>query len=206
MKKSTVWLGIFVGAIICTLAVLVCTIVPTTTGDADVYAAESAVDLEALAKSYKQHVKSGSKDLAAFEAEVNKPPVYHGSEKVEVTMDDSGSVIGYVEQSAPGYQKDQDKMVFALDADQQEKRIVARDNYHRHYGLSAGDVFGIYMISRMLDRQRGYYGGSYWRPSSNARWARPGYHGRIRSSFGRSHRSGSFGSRRSGSGGFGFGK
>ena len=220
MKKSTVWLVVGMGALMM-VGVLACCgffSLPSTSGPVTTSGSTSAaaadVDLEALTQAFKRHVEAGHKDLNAFEREVNKPEIYKGTGTVRVTLDDKGQVLGYVdEDSQPGFDATRDRQVFALNVDPQEKRIVASDRYHRHYGLGMGDVLGIYFLSRMISGQRGYYPAGRWSAPRSGRWVTPGYYGRVRGSS-PSSRSGSrrgtgWGapSRRSSSGGgFGFGK
>ena len=211
MQKSTMWLGIFMGTLMVIAAVGCLTFASSATNSDNVYASESEVDLEELAKAYKTHVKSSSKDLVGFEERINKKDIYSGKGHVTVTMDKKGAVLGFVDDNGEAGYQPNDTQVFGIEADQEKKQIVTRDRYNRHYGLRATDVFGLYFMSRMLGGQRSYYNGGYYRSPSSARWVNSGYHKRLRSSssFGsrsKSSRTGSMGSRRGSSGGFGSGK
>lgn len=62
------------------------------------------VNLEQVASLYKAHVEAGHETLDNFEQKLNKEVVYTGPEPVKVTMDKSGSVIGYVDKDGePGF-------------------------------------------------------------------------------------------------------
>lgn len=205
MKKSTIWLIVGIGALVLAGIVGCCALGSTGDDSTTTTSATTAgeVNLEELAKAYKRYIKKGNKDINGFERIVNSDKdIYKGSEPVRVTIDDKGQVVGYKNKdNKPGYDKAADEMVFTLNAEKDKKRIVATDRRRRHYGLSAGDIFGLYLISRMLDTQRSYYGGRYYRAPRSGNWVRSGYYRRSRSV-----RSGSRGRSRSRGGGFGFGK
>lgn len=203
MKNSQVWL--MIGLASAVMIVVFVVIALATSGSAQ--AEESDVDLEALSKAYATYVKSDAKDLTGFENRVNQPDIYTGTDRVSVAMDEKGTVVGFVEDNGQlGYQSS-DRLVFNLEAEQETKSIVANDRHQRYYSHGAGDIFSIYLISRMMTSQRGYYGGRTYRAPASARYVQSGYHQRLRaSSSTRSARTGSYGSKRTSGGSSGFGK
>jgi hypothetical protein len=210
MKKSSMWLGIFVGTLILISVVACCTFIPSATNSNDVYAAGSEVNLEELTKAYENYVKTGKKDVTGFESVVNRPPVYMGKERVSVKMNDAGSVVGYKDDNGQvGYQQS-DTQVFVIDADKENEQLVAKDRDNRYYRHRSPGLFTYALMGYMIGSQRSYYGGRYYRPPAGAKYVRSGYHNRLRSSSSssssRSFRSGSSGTRRRSGGGFGFGK
>lgn len=207
MKKSSMWLGIFAGTIILIAMVACCTFAPSATNSSNVYANESEVNLENLTAAFEKHAKGGTKDLTAFEKEVNTSSIYSGKGYVRVTMDDKGSVIGYKDDNGtPGFQT-ADSRVFALDIEPEKEKIVARDRHDRYYGRRSSGIGTYMLIGYMMGNQRRAYGGRYYSAPANTKFQKSGYHNRLKSksSSSRSFRSGSSGSRR-GSGGFGSGK
>lgn len=223
MKQSTLWLLVGIGAVVL-LSIVGCCTMTSLLGDSgssfSTVAASSEVDLEKLTKEFDTYVGSGKKDINGFEQVVNDKSkgIYHGTDHVDVTMADSGAVIGYVNKDTdPTYSKTADQEVFQMNVDEKEKRVVARDrhdHYYRHRPSSSGFFTGL-LIGNMLTRHRGYYPGGYYRAPSTARYRSSGYYNRMRSSSrsrsrsrSSSFRSGSRSTYRSGSrsGGFGFGK
>ena len=223
MKKSTLWLVVGIGAVVM-LMIVGCCAVGATMGDKDggttIGAASTQVDLEKLTKAFETYVGSGAKDINGFEKVINDKSkgIYKGTDKVDVTMEKSGAVVGYVDKDAtPGYTEGKDTMVFTLQAEKDTNRVVARDRSNNYYGYRSNNsgLFTGLLIGSMLSRQRGYYGGSYYRAPASARFRKSGYFSRSRSSFGkrsssrgfRSSSRSSFGSRSSSrSGGFSSGK
>lgn len=224
MKKSTLWLVVGIGAVVMLMIVGCCGAsmmmgdkkAKTTIGAAD----STQVDLEKLTKAFETYVGTGAKDINGFEKVINDKAkgIYKGKDLVNVTMEKSGEVIGYTNKDAtPGYTKGKDTMVFSLQAEKDTSRVVARDrrdNYYRHRSSNSGLFTGL-LVGSMLTRQRGFYGGRYYRAPAGARFRKSGYYSRGRSSFGsrsssRGFRSSSrsgFGSRSSSrSGGFSSGK
>jgi len=179
----------------------------TVVGDAD-------VDLEAVVKEYKAHARTGAKDLSGFEDAVNRKSLYTGPGRVKALMLSDGSVVGYVDQNADGtWSKAKDRLVFKLEADHKQRNLYATDRHHRRYRSGLGDLFGIYLVSRMFDHHRGYYGG--WHRYGYSGFMRPGYYGNYRrslrtgstrSTWGRSSGSSSRRTRSGSGGGFRFGK
>lgn len=208
MKKSSVWLGVLVATILVIGALAAMTIVSSLSGNSDAHASETEVNLEALTVAYADHVKSGSQDLASFEQRVNRPDIYDGPDYVRVTMDNKGSVIGYVDDNqSPGYQES-DKRVFNLEAEKETESIVANDRNDRYYRSHTPGIFHYLLISQMISSQRGYYGGRYYTAPTTARYMPSGYHQRLKASrpSSNSARSGSYGTRRTSGGSVGFGK
>ena len=202
------WLVIGIGAALLAMLVALgatCRTCGTTGGSVGgASAADMDVDLEGVLDEYKDYVKSGSQDLNGFERAVNEKNLYTGDEYVKVTMWKDGSVIGFVNKDQdPSYDSSADKMVFKIEADHHEKRLIATDRYRRHYGMGIGGLAGFYLLTRMFDGHRGYYGG--WHRYGYSSYHSPGYYRRRSSS---SHRWGSSSSKRygSGSGGWGSGK
>ncbi|MEZ4461063.1 MAG: hypothetical protein R3E66_15335 [bacterium] len=221
MKKSTMWLAIFVGAMVLSFGMCVCSL---TSGSSAKPARAGDIDLEAVTVAYAAHVQSGSKDLKDFEARINQPNVYAGSGHVSTVIDDRGTVVGYVESNQqPGYQGTDD-LVFRLDAEKQTSDLVASDRSSRYYRHHSPGIFETYLMLRMLDNQRGFYGGRYYQAPSTVNYQSRGYFRKrprtvdtygsgsstssssSRSTGSRSVRTGSSGTRRSTGGGFGFGK
>lgn len=208
MKKSSVWLGVLLATLLVIGALVAMTVASSMSGNNDAHASEAEVNLEALTQAYADHVKSESKDLAAFEERVNRPDIYDGPDYVRVTMDEKGSVVGYVDDNqSPGYQET-DTRVFNLEAEKETESIVANDRNDRYYRSYAPSIFHYYLISRMMTSQHGFYGGRYYSAPATARYMPSGYHQRLKASRSSSNsaRSGSYGSRRTSGGSSGFGK
>jgi hypothetical protein len=198
MKNSTMWLVVF-GGIIAVASVIA--LVSAFSGSSD---KGNDVDLEALTEAYAKYAGTGSDDLKVFEARVNKSDIYTGKEPIKVLMDEQGTVIGYKDlDPAQGIQP-KDTVVFRLDAEKETQNVVAQDNSHRYYRRHSPGLFTSVMMMHMLTSQRRHYGGGYYRAPSSAIWQKSGYH--RSSTFGRSVRSGSSGTRRPMGGGFGSGK
>jgi len=122
------------------------------------------VDLEAVLAEYKRHVKSGAQDLAAFEKAINERKLYKGSEPVACAFDKTGAVVGFVDGDADRrYVAGTDKLVFKIEADKKSSHLIASDRHHRRYRIGLGEIAGLYLISSMFNRHRGYY--RTWRPS-----------------------------------------
>lgn len=209
MKKSSMWLGIFVGTLMLISVVACCTFIPSATNTNDVYAAGSEVDLEALTKAYEGYVKTGKEDVSGFEETVNRPPVYTGKDRVSVKINEAGSVVGYKDDNGQtGYQST-DSQVFVIDADKENEQLVAKDRDNRHYRHRTPGLFTYALMGYMIGSQRSYYGGRYYRAPASAKYVKSGYHSRLKSSSSRSSRSfrsGSSGTKRRSGGGFGSGK
>lgn len=202
------WLAILVGALVLSFGLCVCSLSSgrsTTNGE---------IDLEAVSRAYAGHVASGSRDLKSFEQRINKPEIYKGKGYVNAVMDGSGTVIGYVDKdNVPGYQKSNDIVVFRLEAEHESQSLVANDAHNHYYRHRSPSIFQTYLMLRMLDNQRGYYGGRYYRAPTGVSYVSPGYFhrppvstSRGYSSGSKSIRTGSSGTRRSTGGGFGSGK
>ncbi len=208
MKKSSVWLGVLLATLLVIGALAAMTVASSMSGNNDAHASEAEINLEALTQAYTDHVKSESKDLTAFEQRVNRPDIYDGPDYVRVTMDDKGTVIGYVDDNqAPGYQES-DTTVFNLEAEKETESIVASDRHHHYYRSPSSMIFNYLLISHMLSSQHRYYGGRYYSAPATARYMPSGYHQRLKASRSSSNsaRSGSYGSRRTSGGSSGFGK
>lgn len=228
MKKSTIWLIVGIGSVVA-LMFAGCMIFAALGDSGSSFggsaAASADINLEKLTAEFEEYVKQGKKDLNSFEKEVNNPAkdIYNGSEHVEVTMVDSGAVVGYLEKNNnSSYDEKKDEMVFKLHIAEEKKQVVAHDrhnNYYRHRP-SYGGFFTGYLVGSMLSGHRSYYRGGYYSPPSSARYRSSGYYSRMKSnsrsggyrsrSRSRSTRSGSRSGYRSRSGsrsgGFGFGK
>jgi len=203
VKSSHVWL--FIG--LASAAMIVAFVVLTLVSSGSAYAEEADVDLEALTEAYATYVRSDAQDLSGFEARVNQPDIYTGPDRVSVSMDEKGTVVGFVDDNGqPGYQES-DTLVFNLEAEKETESIVANDRQQRYFAYRTGDIFTIYLISRMMTSQRAFYGGRTYRAPASARYVPSGYHQRIRTASGsKSARTGSYGSKRTSGGSFGFGK
>lgn len=202
MQKSSTYLFVGLGAIVA-MSVLGCCALAAFTGNASsdthVNVAGAEVDLEKLTTAFETHVNAGSQDINAFETEVNDKAkgIYLGDEHVDVTMQSDGEVIGYLNKNTtPTYEKGEDSMVFSLQVEQEQKRVVAHDSGHRYYSYhpTGSGFFTGYLVGSMLNNQRTYYGGNYYRAPTSANWVKPGYHTSLKSSYrSPSVRSGSYG-------------
>jgi len=171
-------------------------------------AADPEVDLEAVVAEYKRHVKTGSEDLAGFEKAVNERKLYKGEGHVTAAFTKAGAVVGFVDADGnKKYSKTTDRLVFRLEADKPRQQLIASDRHRRHYRIGLGEIAGLYLMSRMFTMHHGFYGGwhnygyrSYQRPGYYRTW-RPSHRRGSSSSFGRSSRRSSWGSRSSGWGG-----
>ena len=203
VKSSHIWLAIGLGSAVMIVAFLALALFSSGTASAE----EADVNLETLTEAYATYVRSDAQDLSGFEARVNQPDIYSGTDRVSVSMDEKGTVIGYVEDNGqPGYQPS-DSLVFNLEAEKETESIVANDRQQRYYSYRAGDIFSIYLISRMMTSQHAFYGGRSYRAPASARYVQSGYHQRLRSASGsRSARTGSYGAKRTSGGSSGFGK
>lgn len=146
----------------------------TVVGDAD-------IDLEAVLTEYKAHVRTGAQDLRGFEEAVNSKKLYTGVGHVKTLMLSDGSVLGYVDTDNNGaWAKGSDRLVFKIEADHEKRNLYATDRHSRRYRVGLGDLFGVYLVSRMFDHHRGYYGG--WHPYRYNGFMRTGYYGSYRRS------------------------
>lgn len=199
MKNSTLWLIVF-GGFIAVAAVV--GLFSALMSGSDIKGNE--VNLETLTQAYTKHAATGSDDLAPFEARVNQPDIYSGPEPIKVLMDEKGTVVGYKDIDPTKGIQPADTVVFRLDAEKETQNVVAQDQSKRYYRHHSPGLFTSVMLMHMLTSQRSHYRGGYYQSPRSAIWQKSGYH--RSSSFGRSVRSGSSGTRRPIGGGFGSGK
>jgi len=157
--------------------------------DAAVGKGDPDVDLEAVLAAYKDHAAGGAQSLDAFERQVNERGWYTGGGHVSVRAREDGSVLGFVDADGDSaYKAGADKLVFVIEADSPNRQLYARDRHDNRFRIGAGDLLSYYLIARMLDGHRGYYGGwhdygyggfhspgYYRRWSTTRRWGSPGY-------------------------------
>jgi hypothetical protein len=223
VQTSSKYLLIGLGAI-CAMSVVGCLVFAALTGSSHTNVAGAEVDLEKLTTAFEASVTPTSQDLNGFEQAVNDKSkgIYIGEGHVDVAMQKDGEVVGFVNKNTePTYEKGVDALVFSLQAEQEQQRVVATDSGQRHYSYrpSGSGFFTGYMIGSMLSNQRTVYGPTGYRAPATANWVKPGYHTSLKSSYrSPSVRSGSYGKSsgskswssgsRSGyrSGGSGFGK
>lgn len=230
MKKSTLWRNVGIAATVLSVFVSIgICLSSSSTSNSSKYGAAAAakadVNLEKLTKAFEAYAKTGAQDVKGFEPIVNDKSrgIYNGKEKVEVSMSTTGEVIGFVDKDKDGaYKKDKDSKVFSIQAEKNKNNVVASDHHQNHYRYrpSGSGFFTGMLVGHMFTRQRAYYG-HHWTAPRTARYVKPGYYNRARSSYRsrsrsrsygssgsrsyKSNRSSSSGTRRS-SGGFGFGK
>lgn len=208
VKKSTVWLIVGISSAILFMIVGCCAVSSVMNKDKDFNGkavAKADVDLEKLTKEFETYITASSQDINGFEKVVNDKAkgIYKGKDHVSVTMQKSGEVIGYVNKDTePTYESGKDEMVFSLQAEKDQQRVVARDRYSNYYGHrpSSSGFFTGMLVDNMLSRQHSYYG-YYWSAPRTATWHKPGYYSRVGSSSysSRGFRSGSTSGYRSGS-------
>ena len=153
-------------------------------------------NLDKVLEIYKKHAKSGSKDIHSFEKDINLSGIYNDVGYINVDEASDGGVIGYADKNGnKTFNSSVDELIFKLEVDQPNQRLVARNRHHHYSHIGVGDIMGFYLISSMMSRHHGYYGGYRGYDYSRGRASvRRGSYG------GRSSRS------RGGSGGWGFGK
>lgn len=199
MKKSTVWLMVFVGILVLATGITCCSMFMSTSS-----ASAKEVNLETLTEAYAAHAATGSDDLKVFEARVNKPDIYSGKEPIKVLMDNKGTVIGYKDVDPTAGMQAKDAVMFRLDAEKETENVVAQDHSNRYYRRHSPGLFTSVLMMHMLTSQRSHYGGRYYRSPTSAVFQKSGYYRSSGTS--RSVRSGSSGTRRPMGGGFGSGK
>ena len=206
MKKSTIWLIVGISAAIMSM-IVGCCIVSSVTSNNSTFGGKAAavaeVDLEKLTKEFETYVTANSQDINGFEKVINDKSkgIYKGTDHVSVTMQKSGEVIGYVNKDTePTYEAGKDKLVFSLQAEKGQSRVVARDSYSNHYAYrpSSSGFFTGLLIGNMLSRQTSYYG-YHWSAPRGTTFQQPGYYNRMSSaSSSRGFRTGSSSSSSSG--------
>ncbi|MBI2565871.1 MAG: hypothetical protein HYV63_02395 [Candidatus Schekmanbacteria bacterium] len=172
------------GPAICALLVTVGFCASCGTGGRSVSgAAIPEVDLDALLREFQSFNRGGAKDPQAFCDSVVQRGIYSGEAALACQEEHTGALVGYVDADAiPGFDNDQDSLVFRLEVEPDRSGrggyLIASDRDHYHRRSLLGDVATFYLISRMFDNHRGFYGSGYRHSYS---YAPAGYYQSIRS-------------------------
>lgn len=119
------------------------------------------IDLDKILAVYKDFSKKENSNLQDFANLIVEQGLITETANFKAKLNGQGEVVGFNDYDNNDRFTGSDKLQFKIEVDRQRERVIASDRYNNRsfFHIGAGDLVTWWMISRMLDSQRGFYGG-----------------------------------------------
>lgn len=118
------------------------------------------IDLDKILAVYKDFSKKENSNLQNFADLLIAKGLISETTNFKTRLNGQGEVVGFNDYDNNDRFTGNDKLQFKIEVDKQRERVIASDRYNNRsfFHIGAGDLITWWMISRMLDNQRSFYG------------------------------------------------